>query len=766
MAAKNNIFYAHTTETTDKSAWQSLKEHLSNVGSLAGTFAEVFNCADYGKAAGLLHDLGKYTDEFQRRLEGKHPKVDHATWGAKIALEKYNNDFGYLIAYGIAGHHAGLANGDYRTEQKLTPLKERCNKSRLPILNSAWKDEIEPLLPCNLSVPPLRPKAGFKNFQIAFLSRMILSCLVDADRLDTEDYENRVAGKSSSRGQYPDLAQLKANFDRSIQSFEADSEINRKRADILLAVRQNARLLDPGLSSLFSLTVPTGGGKTLASMAFALDHAEAYRKRRIIYVIPFTSIIEQNAAVFRKQFGTEYQDAVIEHHSAFNDSDVEKNIKQPDSRTKLKMAMENWDAPVIVTTAVQFMESLFSNRPSQCRKLHRIADSVVILDEAQTLPMSLLRPCLEALDELARNYGCSIVLCTATQPAFKAEDGFPGGLQNVRELAQSDRIHPKQLYEDFRRVTVQHIGELDDADVIVRLHEAEQILCIVNTRKQAQLLYRGIADLEGSYHLSTYMYAEHRKAVLAEIRQALKDGKPCRVVSTSLIEAGVDVDFPCVLRSDAGLDSIAQAAGRCNREGKRPKDESMVWIFAAKDHRPPAELKTYAGKMNETLSIAEFDKDPLGLAAIQDYFTRVYWHHETGQTSQLDKHGILTELQNSKPNNLPFEWLGQTFKVIDSPTKTVIVLRDEVAKDCIERLKNLPDGVSVGPLARALQVYTISLWQRWASGLIAKGVLQYVQPERFGEQFLVLRDRNFYDDIIGFNPEADPFSMTGDDCVL
>jgi CRISPR-associated endonuclease/helicase Cas3 len=761
MAAENTIFYAHSTETVDKSAWQPLPEHLGNVGSLAGAFADVFNCADYGKAAGLLHDLGKYTDEFQRRLEGQHPKVDHATWGAKIALEKYNNDFGYLIAYGIAGHHAGLANGDYSSEQKLTSLKERCNKPRLPALNPAWKNEIEPLLPCKLSVPPLKSKTGFKNFQIAFLSRMILSCLVDADRLDTEDYENRVVGRSSARGQYLDLAQLKANFDRSIQSFEADSEINRKRADILHAVRQNARALEPGL---FSLTVPTGGGKTLASMAFALDHAQAYRKRRIIYVIPFTSIIEQNAAVFREKFGAEYQDAVIEHHSAFNESDVEKNIKQPNSRTKLKMAMENWDAPIIATTAVQFMESLFSNRPSQCRKLHRISNSVVILDEAQTLPMSLLRPCLEALDELARNYGCSIVLCTATQPAFKVEDGFPGGLQNVRELAKSERIDPKSLYEWFRRVTVRHIGELSDADVIVRLREAEQILCIVNTRKQAQLLYRGIADLEGSYHLSTYMCAAHRKAVLAEIRQALKDAKPCRVVSTSLIEAGVDVDFPCVMRSDAGLDSIAQAAGRCNRENKRPKEDSPVWIFTAKDYQPPPELKTYAGKMKETLSIAEFSADPLGLAAIQDYFSRVYWHHEAGQTSQLDKHGILTELQNSKPNSLPFEWIGQTFKVIDSPTKTVIVLRDEAAKACIERLKNLPDGVSVGPLARALQVYTIALWQNWIGDLIANGVLGYVQPERFGEQFLILKNDDFYDDKIGFNPEADPFMMKGDDC--
>lgn len=311
---------------------------------------------------------------------------------------------------------------------------------------------------------------------------MILSCLVDADRLDTEAFANRVAGLPlSSRGNYPSLAQLKTNFDKSIQSFKSDKDINQKRANILAAVRHNANNLEPGL---FSLTVPTGGGKTLASMAFALDHAETYQKRRIIYVIPFTSIIEQNAAVFRNQFGAEYQNAVIEHHSAFNEPAIESNIKQPDSKTKLKMAMENWDAPVIVTTAVQFMESLFSNRTSDCRKLHRIANSVVILDEAQTLPMHLLRPCMAALDELARNYACSIVLCTATQPAFKEEDGFLGGLQNVRELAVSDTINPKQLYEQFQRVSVKHIGILNDAEVITRLRAAPQILCIVNNRNK------------------------------------------------------------------------------------------------------------------------------------------------------------------------------------------------------------------------------------------------------------------------------------------
>ena len=754
-----SVFYAHSTERIDKKDWQYLKDHLVNVGELAGGFAEAFNCSEYGKAAGLLHDLGKYTEEFQKRLEGKHPKVDHATWGAKIALEKYP-EFGYLIAYAIAGHHAGLANGAYRDDQKLTPLIDRCNKTNLPSIQPAWENEIKGQLP-ELPTPTLIPKKG-SNFQYALLSRMIFSCLVDADRLDTERFCNQSEGLSLARGQYPSLAQLKTNFDQSIQSFKSDEGLNQKRALILSTVRYNAKTLEPGL---FSLTVPTGGGKTLASMAFALDHAETYQKRRIIYVIPFTSIIEQNAAVFRKQFGNEFQDAIIEHHSAFNDPAVKDNVNQPDSKTKLKMAMENWDAPIIVTTVVQFMESLFSNRPSDCRKLHRIANSVIILDEAQTLPMHLLRPCMAALDELARNYSCSIVLCTATQPAFKEDDEFSGGLQNVRELAKSDMINPDQLYEQFQRVSVKHIGILDDVAVIEQLRAEQQILCIVNTRKQAQQLYQGVSDLSGSFHLSTYMCAIHRKLVLAKIRFALKQGKPCRVVSTSLIEAGVDVDFPCVMRSDAGLDSIAQAAGRCNREGKRKAHESMVWIFTAKDYSAPPELKIYADKMKETLSLEPFKNDPLGLAAIQDYFGRVYWHKETGQTSELDKYNILGEIRDSKLQSLPFDWIAQKFKIISSTMKTVIVRYDQISVDALQQLYDLPDYMSVGQLARVLQIYTISMPKHLAGELIKLGALEYVQPKRFGEQFLVLVSDNLYIDSIGFNLEANPLIISGEDCV-
>lgn len=756
----NNLFYAHSTERGDKSDWQLLKDHLEGVGKLAEGFADAFNCAEYGKIAGLLHDLGKYTVEFQERLEGKRPRVDHATHGAKIALEKYKEG-GYFVAYSIAGHHAGLANGEYRDDKKLNELKKRLEKPDLPLLKTTWQTEIAPMLPEKLPTPPLKIK---KYFQVAFLSRMIFSCLVDADRLDTEKFCQLAENLPlSARGEYPSLTELKSHFDKQLQAFQSDTEINQKRTAILSAVRHNAKTFDPSLSSLFSLTVPTGGGKTLTSMAFALDHAETYQKRRVIYVIPFTSIIEQNAEVFRKQFGENYQHAIIEHHSAFNDVEIEN----PDSRTKLKMAMENWDAPIIVTTAVQFMESLFSNRPSDCRKLHRIANSIIILDEAQTLPLDLLRPSMAAIDELAKNYGCSIVLCTATQPALREEDGFKGGFQNVRELAKSDSINPEQLYKDFQRVSVSHIGELDDAAIIQRLRDETQILCIVNTRRQAQVLYQGIADLEGSFHLSTYMCAVHRKNVLAKIRFALKRGNPCRVVSTSLIEAGVDVDFPRVMRSDAGLDSIAQAAGRCNRESKNRKEDSHVWIFTAKDHKPPHELKTYASKMKEVMDLAEFKDDLLGLSAIKAYFSRVYWQKEMGQNSELDKHGILETLnKNSQLKNLPFDWMAQKFKMISTTMKTVIVPYDHLAIDYIEQLENLPEWESVGKLARNLQVYTISVPQHSASELIKLGALKYVQIQRFGDQFLILESDNMYEEDIGFNLKANPLLMSGEECVL
>lgn len=441
---------------------------------------------------------------------------------------------------------------------------------------------------------------------------MLFSCLVDADYLDTEAFFDRAGnGRLRRSGELPSLAALRDRLDAKLAGFRVDKPVNERRAEILQTVRQHATLPP----QIFSLTVPTGGGKTLASMAFALDHAIAHGLRRVIYVIPFTSIVEQTAAVFRDAFGDLGDAAVLEHHSAFADDKTTK----PEAREKLKLAMENWDAPVVVTTAVQFFESLFADRPSRCRKLHNIAGSVVIFDEAQTLPLPVLRPCVAALDELARNYRTSVVLCTATQPALKAPD-LKGGFASVCELAPD----PKRLADQLKRVRIRHIGTAGDELLAQMIAERPQVLCIVNNRRHARVLFEAIADRPGARHLSTLMCAKHRSKVLAEVRQALKEGEPCRLVATSLIEAGVDVDFPTVLRAEAGLDSIAQAAGRCNREGSRPLADSEVLIFASDDQWvPPPELQQFAAAAREILR--HHGDDLLAPEAIDGYFRLLYW---------------------------------------------------------------------------------------------------------------------------------------------
>ncbi|CAB5714480.1 CRISPR-associated endonuclease Cas3-HD [Delftia tsuruhatensis] len=543
-------FFAHSTSDTSKGNWQSLPDHLKGVGALARQFADAFGAGALAEVQGWLHDLGKYTQPYQLRLQGSSVRVDHSTWGARIAARHYPG-IGHLLAYGIAGHHAGLANGDGEGER--TALRQRLDDGyELPALDAAWEADIA--LPPQLAMPDLKIHSRERrNFQLAFATRMLFSCLVDADFLDTERFYGKTESGADHRSggePAPSLQALRSQLDAYLAGLPSGGSVNATRAGILQHVRGQADLA-PGL---FSLTVPTGGGKTLASLAFALDHAIRHGLRRVIFVIPFTSIVEQNAAVFRKALGPLGDAAVLEHHSAFVPSEPPRDDPEKyQSQKKLQLAMENWDAPIVVTTAVQFFESLFAAKPSQCRKLHRIAGSVVVLDEAQTMPLKLLRPCVAAIDELARNYRSSLVLCTATQPALAAP-AFEGGLQQVRELAPA----PEQLFKQLERVRVRHLGVLDDEALAEHMRSREQVLCIVNNRRHARAVFQAMADLPGARHLTTLMCARHRSAVLAEVRQLLKDGKPCRLVSTSLIEAGVDVDFPTVLRAEAGLDSIAR----------------------------------------------------------------------------------------------------------------------------------------------------------------------------------------------------------------
>ncbi|RQJ16314.1 CRISPR-associated helicase/endonuclease Cas3 [Pseudomonas aeruginosa] len=696
-------------------------EHLQAVARLAGEKAAFFGGGELAALAGLLHDLGKYTDEFQRRIAGDAIRVDHTSRGAILAVERYGA-LGQLLAYGIAGHHAGLANG--REAGERTALADRLKGVDLPRLLETWHAEIE--LPDRLQPPPLKPRPGRGFFQLAFLGRMLFSCLVDADYLDTEAFYDRTEGRRSLREQArPSLAELRAALDGHLAEFKGDTLVNLLRGEILAGVRGKANE-QPGL---FSLTVPTGGGKTLASLAFALDHALAHGLRRVIYVIPFTSIVEQNAAVFRRALGALGEEAVLEHHSAF----VDDHRQSLEAKKKLNLAMENWDAPIVVTTAVQFFESLFADRPAQCRKLHNIAGSVVILDEAQTLPLKLLRPCVAALDELALNYRCSPVLCTATQPALQSPD-FIGGLQDVRELAPE----PQRLYRELERVRVRALGPLEDAALTEQIAKREQVLCIVNNRRHARALYESLAGLPGARHLTTLMCAKHRSNVLAEVRQMLKTGESCRLVATSLIEAGVDVDFPVVLRAEAGLDSIAQAAGRCNREGKRPLAESEVLVFAAanSDWAPPEELKQFAQAAREVMRL--HPDDCLSMAAIERYFRLLYWQKGA---EELDAGNLLGLIERGRLDGLPYETLATKFRMIDSLQLPVIVPFDDEARAALRELE-FAEGCAA--IARRLQPYLVQMPRKGYQALLDAGAIQAAAGARYGEQFMTLVNPDLY----------------------
>lgn len=683
---------------------------------------------------GLLHDIGKYTDEFQRRITGEAIRVDHATRGAMIAIEHYQS-LGHILAYGIAGHHAGLANGVGDGER--IALNERLKGAGLPQLDIAWQHEIT--LPEQVTPPKLVLQKERAMFQFAFFARMLFSCLVDADYLDTESFYDRVALPSQSNDRSasraltsPSLELLRERLDTYISGFDTDSHVNRIRAEILAHTRKAAAHA-PGL---FSLTVPTGGGKTLASLAFALDHAIAHGLRRVIFVIPFTSIVEQNAAVFRTALGDLGEAAVLEHHSAFIAAQLPRSDAELyQAKEKLRLAMENWDAPIIVTTAVQFFESLFAARPSQCRKLHNIAGSVVILDEAQTLPLKLLRPAVAAIDELARNYRSSIVLCTATQPALNAPD-FRGGLEKVRELAPG----PPELFRKLDRVRVRHVGTLDDDALAAQLRDLDQVLCIVNNRRHARAVYQALADLPGARHLTTLMCAKHRSQVLAEVRIRLKASQPCRLVSTSLIEAGVDISLPTVYRAEAGLDSVAQAAGRCNRNGERAAELSEVRVFATanSDWAPPPELRQFAQAAQEVMRQPQFRDDPLSPPAIEAYFRLLYW--QKGD-KELDVANLLGLCAESRIDSLPLETLAAKFRMIDTVQLPVIVPFDDDAR---EYLKSLHHVEKSGGPSRKLQPYLVQLPRNGFDALRKAGAIQPVAPEKWGEQFMELVNMDIY----------------------
>ena len=648
---------------------QSVKEHLQGTAELAEKFAAKFRKADWGYCCGMLHDIGKYSAEFQKKIkENLDIRVDHSTAGAKVC-ENLDGCY-WLLTYCIAGHHAGLP--DLGREGLPSSLLGRLKKRLCDY--SAYEKEIE--IP-QITTPPIamNPEQD-PNFALSVFIRMLYSCLVDADFLDTEQFMNNGTVQRDSGESMDVLLEKLQNYTAKWLINRNDTTIDGRRSEIL----RNCLEMGKSSKGLFQLTVPTGGGKTVASLAFALQHAVENHMDRVIYVIPYTSIIEQNAQVFREILSSEN---VLENHSNV-DYESSEEFKP------MQLAAENWDKPVVVTTNVQFFESLYANKSSKCRKLHNIVNSVIIFDEAQMLPPNYLKPCMAMIEELLQQYGTSIVLCTATQPALQQ---FLPEKYVARELCP----RREEQFRFFERVTYQNIDTVTEEEMAEKLQQEWHALCIVNTRKRAQRLYEQLQG-EGVYHLSTTMYPAHRKRVLAEIRERLDDkkGKKCIVISTSLVEAGVDLDFTSVYRELAGVDSIIQAAGRCNRNGERGKEESIVRIFQWEDKEQMSEQRH---QIDTTQRLLARGKDITALESITEYFWELY--HIKGES--LDVKKILEKFDGG---DYQFATVAKDFKLIEENSVTVYIDQEPEAKALLQEIRQ--QGLTKSRMRKAGQ-YCVSI---------------------------------------------------------
>ena len=739
-ADTDRIFYAHSRPGEPFETWEQLEWHLRRAGALARRFGRRFDSGIAASASGLLHDVGKYSDAFQRRIAEDAGRVDHATGGAKEAVAHYGKEAGHLLAYGIAGHHGGLPDGGKADDRTLL---SRLESTQIPPGHDRWKGRVCLPAPAGVEaeILALLERGGEKpnRFSIGFLARMIFSCLVDADFLATEWFYDR--GKAHARKRLPKPATLapvlRAHLDAAFGG--PLGEINRQRAAILNACR-NAAAQDTGV---FSLDVPTGGGKTLSSLSFALEHAARNGLDRVIYAIPYTSIIDQTADEFRKALGAAGSDIVLEHHSAVEIPPHAGEPDEPIGPRRLRLATENWDAPVIVTTTVQLFDSLYSNRPSRCRKLHSLARAVIVLDEVQALPYDRLSPCLAALRELTMRYGSSLVLCSATMPDFATHPALKVALPPARPIMPQSPA----LSAAFRRVAPERIAEpIDDATLAARLADSAQALCIVDARRHAAELFALLPDDGGRFHLSAAMCPAHRRNILQTVKDRLNDGLPCRLVATRVIEAGVDISFPVVWRAMAGVDSLAQAAGRCNRHGEGPGLGRFVVFEPAREDaipKPLADLRRRAGEAREVL---RQHQDPLSQEAVANFFERII------ALGDHDRDGCWKRLNDAPLDRIPFREVAEDFRMIDEATQPLIVRWNDDASALIERLRwalgpNAPQPRRL-PLdvLRPLQSYTVGCYG--LARLKQAGDVAALDPE---ERFHVLENANVYNKDTGLD---------------
>ena len=704
--------FAHSVPGQNQEVWELLSTHANEVSALVAKFASAFGAAEWGSLAGQWHDLGKLQPDFQRYIRGEIEKGPPHSWFGAFFAALHGSEALPLVS-AIAAHHGALANVT-ADEANGMPAATALRTSL-----AAWRERARPissLLPTKVELPKLPPTAArsFANFEL--FTRFLFSALVDADRTATARfYAKHVPSVTADDLSYDNIATLAARLDVAIDAMrpKGSQAVIELRRQVLVACRDMAAM-PPGR---FSLTVPTGGGKTLSAMSFALNHAKAHGLRRIIVVIPYTSIIEQSARVYGDVLNIVGRTNVLEHHSNID----EQSRTEDDSRAESlrKLAAENWDAPVIVTTTVQFFESLLAAHGSRCRKVHNIAKSVILLDEVQTLPPQFLETIVDVLGQLTDGYGCSVVLSTATPPALAAREGSRhAGLQSVKEIIPD----PSALAMAAKRVKIE--WRVDEptpyAELAVELRDHERVLAIVHRRADARALAEAIGG--DVLHLSAGMCPAHRLAVIGDVRQRLALGRPCRLVSTQLIEAGVDVDFPIVYRALAGLDSIAQSAGRCDREGKLTdaaggKPGGRMVVFRAETEPPPGTPIKAFDSMKVLLATRAVDpfepKDSLA------FFEELY-----------QKIGPDERRVQPMRRAFAFAAVADAFKLMNDDTHPVVVPYQNDAIDGHARIRAFRDR-PCRETSRALQPLVVQVRRYLLPTLRANGITLPVDEDQF-----------------------------------
>ena len=724
-------YWAHTNEKTDQI--QTVKEHSEGTAKLCYDFS-IQAMKEFMYIMGLLHDVGKYGKGFQKRIRGANIRVEHSICGALAAREQFPNAAGLMMAYCIAGHHSGIPDAGSKNDTWDQPTLYGRLKHKVEEF-TAYKEELE--------IPKIELK-GLMDFflkdcgkdialfvdKFAFLTRYSFSCLVDADSLDTAAF----CGENTVRRLKADFSACLKRVDERLGSFTGETKLQKSRSDLQRQVFEKA----DQKAEIYLMNMPTGSGKTLASFKFALERAIREGKKRIIYIIPYNSIIDQTAEIAENLFQEDGE--ILRHQSTFsyeNNEDISE-----DYRNAAIKAAENWDVPLIITTAVQFFQSIYDNKRGKLRKLHNMADSILLFDEAHLMPQEYLQPCLRGIAYITRYLNSEAVFLTATMPNFQKLMG-QYALKDSKIL---QLIEDTSLFSVFQTCKYHYLGKVSRENLVMQAVSVPSALVIVNRRAEAKELFKQCGGKK--YHLSTYMTAYDRKNVLDKIREELllleidfpdgikvPENRRITIVSTSLIEAGVDLDVHTVFRELNGLDNILQAGGRCNREGKR--DEADVFIFELE-----GKGKQAAGneKGNIVKGMLERYEDISCLKCINEYYSRWF----ALKNKEIQRNTITNHCQ--KIEDIPFREYAEGFKLIDSPMVSLVVPRDERSRKLTESLRYIGAGRGIG---RELQMYTCSVYQNELEDLIRQHA-----ADDFGMGIYCLTNPDYYDEGMGVCFEA------------